>query len=116
MTALLFLLLGCAPTEDDPCPNELDYDSFGKSLMSQYCTGCHSSTIPPAQRNGAPEVVNLDTYGGVMRWIDHIEESAAAEPPTMPPGGGTTELERDLLREWISCAVRPDIDALQGAP
>lgn len=105
---LVGLLVGCASTDVDPCPNDLTYDNFGRGLMAQYCTGCHSTNIPASQRNGAPSVVNLDHYVGVMDWVQYIQDEAVPEVPTMPPGGGTTQLERDLLQEWLTCAVVPD--------
>jgi len=105
------LLLACAGTDEDPCANELTYDDFGAAMMAQYCTGCHSTNIPTSHRNGAPPTVNLDHYAGVVEWVDVILEVAApVEEPSMPPGGGTTALERDLLREWLTCQVTDDAE------
>lgn len=108
--AILGVLGACAPEEPDPCAHEpaLTYENFGQSFLGRYCNGCHGSTIPDSLRNDAPGHVNLDHYEGVLRWAYEIEEQAAVEEPTMPPGGGTTPLERQLLREWLTCEVFPD--------
>lgn len=113
--SLALVLAACAPEAEPVCDNALTWESFGHAFTSQYCAGCHSSTIPPEHRNEAPEVVNLDTYAGVLRWVDAIEVTAAMEPPSMPPGGGPTEAERELLREWLRCEVIPDSYRVEGA-
>jgi uncharacterized membrane protein len=105
LPVIVLLVAACAADEVDPCPNDLTYDNFGRGLVEQYCTGCHSTNIPSSQRNDAPEVVNLDSYVGILEWVLEIQEEATPETPTMPPGGGTTQLERDLLAEWIECTV-----------
>jgi hypothetical protein len=107
---LLIAAAACAPDEPDPCAHEpaLTYENFGQSFLGRYCNGCHGSTIPDSLRNDAPGQVDLDHYEGVLRWAYEIEEQAAVEEPTMPPGGGTTPLERQLLREWLTCEVFPD--------
>jgi len=117
MTRVLpLLLLGCAATEEDPCPNDLTYDNFGEGIIDQYCAGCHSTNIPTSQRNGAPPTVNLDHYAGIIEWVDLIEaEAATVDEPTMPPGGGTTAAERALIAEWLTCAVYPDAERLENA-
>jgi len=84
--------------------------------VHQYCAGCHSTSIPTTQREGAPDIVNLETYTGVLRWSGHLLNTAGAEPPTMPPGGGTTAEERALLAEWLACEVLPDAARVEELP
>jgi cytochrome c5 len=120
---LAVALLGCADEEDTDtlCDREvpLTYEGFGMSFMDTHCNGCHSSLIAPAQRRGAPESVNLDTYGDVLAWAERIEErvvlNAEIEGASrMPPGGGPTREELDMLHEWLQCGVYPDKAQIDG--
>lgn len=80
--------------------------------MDTHCAGCHSSLLPDGMREGAPLGVDLDTYAGVVAWVDRVEARAIGDAPTMPPGGGPAEDERRLLAEWLQCGVWPDHNAL----
>jgi hypothetical protein len=58
------------------CPTDstLTYDTFGQSFMEQYCTGCHSSALTGAARNGAPGAHDFDTLEGIRDvGAEHIE-------------------------------------------
>jgi len=131
-----FMLAACtnsapppAPTGTvcpDPDPNTLTWDNFGQKFMADYCTMCHASSIPRAQRNGAPLYHDFDTLRGVLQVADHIDEEAGSGPAAhnsaMPPNqcpsvpGGPlnrdcaepTEAERTNLAMWIACeTLRP---------
>lgn len=115
----LLLPLGCNSeggdsAEADPCERTpaLSYDNFGHSLMDQQCAGCHSSLMPEGQRGGAPLGVDLDTYAGVLQWVERVEVRATGPEPTMPPGGGLSDEESAHLVEWLDCAVFPEARAL----
>jgi len=61
-------------------------------------------------RKGAPADHNFDTFAGIHRFADHIDERAAAGPNAvntgMPPAEATekpTEAERRQLGEWLAC-------------
>lgn len=126
------LLAGCttaakpAPTETtcpDPDPDTLTWENFGQKFMTDYCTMCHSSTLPHAQRNGAPLYHDYDSLRGVLLIPDHIDEDAGSGPAAhnthMPPdrcpstpGGALdrdcakpTDQERTNLAMWIACEV-----------
>ena len=126
------LLAGCttaakpAPTETtcpDPDPDTLTWENFGQKFMTDYCTMCHSSTLPHAQRNGAPLYHDYDSLRGVLLIPDHIDEDAGSGPAAhnthMPPdrcpsapGGALdrdcvkpTDEERTNLAMWIACEV-----------
>ncbi len=45
------------------CPegSTLDYASFGATFLDRYCVDCHSSTLAPAARSGAPFGSDYDT-------------------------------------------------------
>ncbi|MCB9797724.1 MAG: hypothetical protein H6741_33960 [Alphaproteobacteria bacterium] len=40
----------------------------------------------------------------VWAWQERILARAAADAPTMPPAGGTSEDDRTRLRWWLECA------------
>ena len=81
--------------------------------MDKHCTGCHSSLLQTHERNDAPVGVDLDTYGLVIAYGARIH-ARVVEPDqaTMPPGGGPTAEEIEMLNEWLTCEVFPDTEAL----
>jgi cytochrome c5 len=109
----------------DPDPNTLTWDNFGQKFMSDYCTWCHASTLPHAQRNGAPLYHDFDTLRGVTQVADHIDKVAGSGPAAhntaMPPSqcpsvpGGPldrdcptpSDAERTNLSMWLACEVIP---------
>jgi hypothetical protein len=126
------LLAGCtsaakpAPTETtcpDPDPDTLTWENFGQKFMTDYCTMCHASTLPHAQRNGAPLYHDYDSLRGVLLIPDHIDADAGSGPAAhnthMPPdrcpstpGGALdrdcaapTDQERTNLAMWLACEV-----------
>ncbi|RME27047.1 MAG: hypothetical protein D6798_05435 [Deltaproteobacteria bacterium] len=120
---LLLMAAACGDTGGDTAaPGDCDrdpplsYDNFGQQFMDTHCAGCHSSLLPEPLRNGAPLGVDLDTYAGVVQWVDRIEARSVGDDADMPPGGGPSDEERARLAEWLRCAVRPDHDALQEPP
>ena len=50
--------------------------------------------------------MNLDTYDDVVIWADRIWERSVVTDG-MPPGGGASQAESDLLAEWLRCDVYP---------
>lgn len=115
---MLWLLLACAPGADSAsCDRDppLTYHTWGEAFIDKHCTGCHSSLLgTPAERNNATIGVDLDTYGDVLVFAERIEARVLTpESPQMPPGGGPTEEELQMLREWMSCSVYPDVEALE---
>jgi len=92
----------------------LSYLNWGKGFLDTHCTGCHSPLVPEAQRNGAPDGVDLDTYAKVLIYGARIDERAFALEEPMPPGGGPTEDELMRLDEWLQCGVFPDQDLKAG--
>lgn len=107
---MILLLLGCVSGDADSgldCDaraTPVDYGSFGQGFLDAYCVACHSSQMAGSDRLGAPEDVNLDTFSDAQLWADRIwARTAEPEVVTMPPGGGPTDDDLDLLREWLVC-------------
>lgn len=117
-----------------PDPGTLTWASFGQAFMTRYCTMCHDSTLPRAQRNGAPIYHDFDTLRGVLQVVDHVDQYAGSGPDAhntiMPtarcpavPGGPLaqaclqpTDQERTDLSVWLACerARPPEVDAGAG--
>jgi len=104
-----------------PCDQSfLTYDNFGKPFMENWCTGCHSKSIPgdanlcsmgmPDMRQCAPVGIDFDTQADVQNYKDMIaahstgDMTMVAKP--MPPAGGPQQTDRDQLAEWLTCGVR----------
>jgi uncharacterized membrane protein len=108
---MLGLLISCGDggdTGDLECREPpLSWDNFGQGLMSRHCTGCHSSLLPEDMRGEAPLGVDLETEEGFLDWADRVEVRATGSEPTMPPGGGPTEVEVVQLEEYLRCVVQP---------
>jgi hypothetical protein len=98
-----------------PCPpdNVLTWRSFGAGFLLTWCTGCHASGLPEAERQGAPAGVDFDTYAAYkpLERLVHeravLEAHAAATDPAaaspMPPAGVVPEADRRRLEQWIAC-------------
>jgi uncharacterized membrane protein len=78
-----------------------DWNSFGHGFVIENCQACHAAEGDG--RQGAPEDVRFDTPDDVWVRADRVLVRAAAEPPSMPPMGGTSESDRVLLRAWLEC-------------
>lgn len=89
----------------------LTYENFGRGFLAKECIGCHSSLLRPEMRNGAPLAANFDTWDDVLVWAVEIEDRGVPVSGGMPPAGGPSEAERDMLAEWLHCEVLP---AAQG--
>jgi uncharacterized membrane protein len=84
----------------------LDYENFGAPFVIDWCRGCHSSAVPAGMRQKAPADVNFDTLQQVRTWKDMIVARATGASPNMPPAGGPSQEERQLLAEWLACGAK----------
>lgn len=93
-----------APDSADPCADAptVTYANFGRAFVTGSCQGCHASTA--ADRYDAPETVTFDTVDECWTWSARILARAAAADPTMPPQGGVTDDDRQLLTWWLTCS------------
>lgn len=92
------------------CDNMLTWENFGEPFMLSWCTGCHNSALPTAERAGAPCAINFDAHAGVVPFAASIEVRAIDwqmyEGTTpMPPATIVPDDELALLREWIDCGA-----------
>jgi hypothetical protein len=105
---------GSTGTAVDACAeNILTWENFGEPFMLTWCTGCHHSSIPTAERANAPCGVNLDSHGDVLFWQQRILDRAVVMKPTpMPPAAIIPEDDLALLKQYIECGA-PGPDAAQ---
>lgn len=97
------------------CPTEspLDYDTFGAAFLEKYCVACHSSSLAPAEREGAPFGADYDSLSVLIEsGLEHVDYVAAAGPDGhndfMPPADfpeQPTLRERQALGEWLACGA-----------
>lgn len=115
MRALLWvggaLLCGCPTPEDTGVDCEtaptVTYESFGRGFLTQHCQPCHATTSP--DRNEAPDAIHFDTLADVRALQVDMRFAATGPQPYMPPEGGVSELDRELLAIWLDCGV--DLEA-----
>ena len=105
---MILVFLACAqedskPNDTDPCASAptVSYNNFGQSFFIENCQSCHAST--QTDREGAPEEIVFDSEADIWALADRILARAAATPPTMPPQGGTSDDDRELLQIWLGC-------------
>lgn len=80
---------------------EVGWDDFGHGFLLTHCQGCHATTTQ--DRHGAPEAVVFDTEQDAYdRRADILR--VVVETGTMPPAGGVTDDEMQLLEAWLSCS------------
>ena len=101
----LLVLAACGDDIDAQCASsQLTYQTFGEPFMASWCNGCHSAGLPPNMRQAAPLGVDFDT-------LDEIRTQAIAivrtttDDRTMPPEGGPTDADRQLLASWVRCGA-----------
>lgn len=95
------------PTDPSVCEDSyVTYNTFGAAFTASWCRGCHSSSIPEGERQDAPLGVDFDTEADLRTWQDRIRVRATGATPTMPPVGGPSDAERQLLVEWIDCGMQ----------
>ena len=82
----------------------LDYQSFGKPFLDQWCNDCHSRGS--TDRQGAPDDIVFDSPSDVRRFKARIFARSAADNDSMPPGpDDPPRAERERLAEWLACGA-----------
>ncbi len=87
----------------DPCEEApvITWDSFGEGFLTGNCQPCHASTS--LDRHDAPPAITFDDRELALALGARILARAGGDAPTMPPGGGTSPLDRERLRIWLTC-------------
>ncbi len=79
--------------------------NFGDGFVRNYCRGCHSPALEQGERWGAPIGVDFATHDDILLKIDRVHARATGENPTMPPAGGPSSGDLELLRTWLDCGA-----------
>ena len=77
------------------------YANFGEGFLLANCQICHASTA--ADRHEAPESVTFDTVDQTWTWADRILDRTTGDDASMPPEGGVSEYDMELLTYWLGC-------------
>lgn len=95
-----------APTDDAPldCATSPTWETFGKGFVTSWCTPCHARALDGADRQGAPEGVELETLDDVLLWAARIQ-ARAVDQGDMPPGGGPSAADLDRLATFLACGA-----------
>jgi len=103
--AALLAAVGCGADTSPSCDRSfLRYDNFGSPFIVNWCRACHSADVPAGMRQLAPTDVNFDNLAEIRRWAQQIKLSAG-EGSSMPPAGGPSPSERQMLVEWLGCGA-----------
>lgn len=103
MILALWLAAACGSTADsDPCDGApvVTWANFGNAFVLKNCQSCHASTAP--DRYGAPTEVTFDTEDQTLALADRVLVRVVDEE-TMPPMGGVSSEDRQLLATWLTC-------------
>jgi hypothetical protein len=79
----------------------VNWNNFAEGFFIQNCNGCHHSEA--SHRYGAPENVIFDTAEDVWSQKSMVLYVAGGDDPSMPPQGGSTQSEREMLEIWLNC-------------
>jgi len=91
------------PWQTDGC--ELSWEHDVEGFFANWCAPCHSAAVPEGWRQGAPVGLDLDTLDSVRAWASGVQSSALSDDPTMPPAGGPSADELDLVERWMACGM-----------
>ncbi len=105
LAALAAAALACGADTDRTCAQSfLRYDNFGEPFIVNWCRACHSADTPPGMRQQAPADVNFDNLSEIRQWSLQIRLTAG-QGSSMPPAGGPSAEERQMLVEWLGCGA-----------
>jgi len=103
--AVVGALAACGTDTDSACSASfLRYSNFGAPFIANWCRACHSAELPPDMRQQAPIDVNFDTLDDIRAWSRPIALTAG-DGTSMPPAGGPSADERQMLVAWLRCGA-----------
>ncbi len=95
---------GDSGTPVDPCGDAPEWGD-AQGYLRTWCLPCHSDTVAPEERQGAPDDVNFDTYAQVFAWRTAIEARATGPDADMPPVSGATSKATTRFAHWLECGA-----------
>lgn len=82
-----------------------NWQNTGEPFMRTWCTSCHHSDLNQGERQGAPVGIDLVTHDDFLMWAERVDVRVWADTLPMPPAGGPTEDELEILAEWMDCGA-----------
>ena len=88
------------PLLDIEHETEIGYLNIIGPILVSHCTRCHGTDVTGADRNGAPDDVNLDSYGGARTSgaLADAEIQGDEMPPDAPP---LTPADKESFQQWV---------------
>lgn len=104
LRSFCFLVLVLAAGACDPgdCPegSTVAWEDV-EPLFSEHCNSCHSTDLTGLDRAGAPVGYDYDTMEAARSHPNWTW--AEVKLGHMPPSGSLSEVEQELIREWLAC-------------
>ena len=111
---LMLSTLGCGEKYDQPIleplltcasSDSITYTNHIKTILDGRCISCHSTTLSGADRMGATESYDYDTFAVATASVggEDVPQRAntRAQEGTMPPTGSLPSAELNCLQLWI---------------
>lgn len=116
MTLFSAILIACVPATGDsgPVPDSeipaldcatvpsVTWGNWAHGYFTTQCEGCHAVNTP--NRYGAPPAVTFDSEADVVLRKERVYARVLVDA-TMPPAGGLTDDDRNLLEIYLSCGI-----------
>ena len=93
---MILWLIACSVENCEDAPR---YEEWTEGFFLSRCMPCHSQDAH--EHFGAP-YIELGDHQVVLDNIDMIRKSVV-EDARMPPAGGLTAEEKDLIESWFMC-------------
>lgn len=92
----------------DDVGRPVSYLTYVRPIVEATCLNCHSKTKSGDARNGAPVLINFDTYEQMKKFA--VDANELMQAGVMPPPSSRYQLtERDLaiIELWIADGLQP---------
>ncbi len=94
---------------DGRCLEAPTYTNDIRNIVDARCLSCHSEMLLGTMRNGAPDMINFDSYEIGMPHFEAMvrEVVAGREPPSSEMMmNALSQEERTLISDWQLCGFR----------
>lgn len=83
---------------------DVSYENGLKAILDANCISCHATGAQGADRSGAPNGVNFDTYSATVESADRADSQI--QSGGMPPAGPLSDLEKAIFQAWIDQGMK----------
>ena len=92
---ILLFLWGCGAE----CSDGPTYETWAQGFFVSKCQPCHA---PDARDVFDAPAIELSTHEDILNQL-HLIQDSVLNNQRMPPGGGLSDDERELLQQWVDC-------------